>query len=99
MFIAALEYRKYVQKPRTAIEKNKKLTDLAIKEKAVSKSALSCEELIDIILNDYRNGVDILDPDVFPKEDIESFAVENKIDRDPLVIKFIESAKPEIEWI
>ena len=33
MFIASLEYRKYIQRPRTPEEKNNKLISLALKAK------------------------------------------------------------------
>ena len=98
MFIASLEYRKFVQQPRTSDEKTKKLTDLAFKEKARTKSNLSYQEIMKTILEDYRVGVDILDPDVFPREDIAEFAKENKITNDPLVIEFIKKAKTLQEW-
>ena len=93
MFIAALEYRKFVQRTRTADERNKKLTALALREKSVNESELSEKQIIQGILNDYRNGVDILDPDLFSASDIEEFATQNRITKDPMVIRFIELAR------
>ena len=93
MFIAALEYRKYVQRPRSADEKAKKLTSLALKEKKINESELSFQPIMQQIMSDYRRGVDILDPDWFTKADLEEFAEKNKITHAPLVIEFIDRAK------
>lgn len=98
MFIPALEYRKYVQKPRTADEKNKKLINLALKEKKVSRSNLPYQDIVREIARAFHAGEDILDPEIFSKEAILEFAKENSIENDRTVQQFIEKAKPESWW-
>ena len=88
MIIPALEYRRFVQKPRTAKEKEAKLKSIA------SRTKVSVPE----ILTSYEKGDDILDPDLFPKEDIIEFAKEEKIENDPLVLAFIQRSRPLVAW-
>ena len=98
MFIASLEYRKYIQKPRTAEEKDKKLITLALKQKKLTKSVRPYQEIIHEIVRDFKEGIDILDPEIFEREDIVEFAKENNILEDSMVQKFIERAKPHAAW-
>lgn len=99
MFNPALEYRKYIQKPRTATEKDQKLIKLALRFKELTKSVRPYQEIIYEIARDFKAGNDLLDPEIFEREDIEAFAKENKISNDPMVLQFIERAKPHAEWI
>ena len=98
MFIAALEYRKYVQKPRTNQEKDQKLIKLALREKKATHSNLPYQDIVREIARAFNAGEDILDPAIFPKESIIEFAKENKIENDRTVQKFIEQAHPESWW-
>lgn len=98
MFIAALEYRKYVQRPRTNDEKNKKLISLALREKKLSRSKAPYQEFAKEIARAFNVGEDILDPEIFPREAIIEFARENKIENDRKVQEFIEKAQPEEWW-
>ena len=98
MFDPALEYRKYIQKPRTASEKDSKLIALALKFKARSKSNRPYQEFIHEIARDFKAGTDILSPDIFPKEDIIEWAKENKVENDSTVLKFVEMAQPRSYW-
>lgn len=98
MFIPALEYRKYIQRPRSAEEKNKKLINLALKTKKVTRSNLPYQDIVREIARAFNAGEDILNPEIFPKEAIAQFAKENKIENDPMVEKFIEKAMPESWW-
>ena len=98
MFIAALEYRKYIQRPRTADQKNKKLISLALREKKATHSNLPYQDIVREIARAYNAGEDILDPEIFPKEAIIEFAKENKIEEDRMVKMFIEKAQPEDWW-
>ena len=88
MIIPALEYRRFLQKPRTPAERKAKLAALVIRTKLTEEQ----------ILASYENGDDILDPDIFPKEDIETFAKEERIEKDPMVLAFIERALPRAAW-
>ena len=99
MFNPALEYRKYIQKPRTAEEKDKKLIKLALKFKALTKSCRPYQEIIYGIERDFKAGNDLLDPEIFEREDLVAFAEENKIINDPIMLRFIERAKPRAEWV
>lgn len=98
MFIAALEYRKYIQRPRTAQEKDQKLIKLALKEKKLTKSNRPYQEIIRDIAGAFNTGEDILDPDIFPKEAIEEFAKEHGIENDRMVRQFIDRAHPAEWW-
>ena len=98
MFIAALEYRKYIQKPRTAEQKDKKLINLALREKRETRSNLPYQEIVREIARAYNAGEDILDPEIFSKEAIIEFAKENKIENDRTVLRFIDQAHPESWW-
>ena len=77
MFIPSLEYRKYNQQQRTEAERQRFLTDLAFKAKAVSKDPRGWREIAAEIVADYEAGVDILDPELFEREDIVAFAEAN----------------------
>lgn len=98
MFIPALEYRKYIQRPRTADEKNKKLISLALKEKKLSRSDAPYQEFVNEIARAFHAGEDILDPEIFSKEAIAEFARQNKIENDRMVQEFINQAQPEEMW-
>ena len=98
MFIPALEYRKYIQKPRTAEQKDKKLIALALRERKETGSKLSYQDIVREIARAFNAGEDILDPEIFPKEAIIEFAKENKIENDRTVQRFIEQAQPEEWW-
>lgn len=98
MFIAALEYRKYLQKARSGDEKQTKLIALALKEKKLSRSNAPYQFFVKEIVRAFNAGEDILDPEIFPREEIVRFARENKIENDQKVQEFIELAQPEIWW-
>ena len=98
MFIAALEYRKYIQRQRTPEEKNSKLIALALKAKKLAKSNDPYSVFVRDIERAFNAGEDILDPEIFPKEAIIQFAKENKIENDRKVKEFIELAQPEEWW-
>ena len=98
MFNPALEFRKYIQRPRTAQERDQKLIKLALKEKKLSKSNSPYQEIVREIARAYNAGEDILDPDIFPKEEIMEFAKENNIENDRTVLRFIERAQPASWW-
>ena len=65
MFIASLEYRKYIQRPRTPEEKNNKLISLALKAKKLARSNEPYSVFVREIERAFNAGEDILDPDVF----------------------------------
>ena len=88
MIIPALEYRRFLQRPRTPAERKAKLASLVVKAKVTEEQ----------IIASYERGDDILDPDIFPKEDIETFAKEERIEKDPMVLAFIERALPRAAW-
>ena len=96
MFVPALEYRKFVQRNRTDQEREKKLADLAFKVKVSKKDNRPATAIMREIMDSYLHGYDILDPEFFEKEDIEAFAKENGIQKDPQVIDFINRAIPRI---
>ncbi len=98
MFIPSLEYRKYIQKPRTAEQKNKKLISLALRAKRIERSNKPYQEFVREIARAFNAGEDILSPDLFPREDIEAFAMENEITNDRMVTTFIDQAKPRSWW-
>ena len=98
MFIPSLEYRKYNQQQRTEAERQRFLTDLAFKAKAVSKDPRGWREIAAEIVADYEAGVDILDPELFEREDIVAFAEANGVSGDPLVRRFIELSLPRAAW-
>ena len=98
MFIAALEYRKYIQKKRTPEQKENKLIKLALKEKKLAKSNHPYQEFAREIARAFNAGEDILDPELFPREAIIEYARENGIENDRMVKEFIERAKPESWW-
>jgi len=98
MFIASLEYRKYIQRPRTPEEKNNKLISLALKAKKLARSNEPYSVFVREIERAFNAGEDILDPEVFPKESIIEFAKQNKIENDRKVKEFIELAQPEEWW-
>ena len=88
MIIPALEYRRYLQRPRTIAARKAKLASLAIKTSTTE----------DEILASYESGEDLLDPSIFWREDLQAFAKENKIERDPLMVAFIARSKPKDAW-
>lgn len=77
-----------MQKPRTETERENKLTALAKRAKST----------VEAVLASYNNGDDILDPAIFATEDIEEFAREYKIDKDPMVQAFIKRSRPISAW-
>lgn len=98
MFIPALEYRKYIQRPRTAEQKNQKLINLALRAKKIEKSNRPYQEFVREIARAFYAGEDILSPEIFPREDIEEFAKENGILNDNTVQKFIDLAQTRLWW-
>ena len=94
MFDPALEYRKFVQRARSDEEKQNKLASLAIKVRLMKKDIRPVQAIVSVILESYTHGDDILDPELFEREDIQSFAAENGIQDDPLVVEFINRAQP-----
>lgn len=89
MFNQVLEYRRFVQTFRSEAEKRDKLLALAAKIKGDDPITKRAEA----ILGAYLRGEDILDPELFDREDIVIFAKENQIQDDPQVVSFIEKAK------
>ena len=93
MFIAALEFRKFLQRERSESERQSKLTELAVKwlskRDCIYAKTTPIEIVEKAIVDSYTNGDDILDPQFFTKEDIIAFAEENGITSDPQVKKFI----------
>ena len=93
MFIAALEFRKFLQRSRSESEKQSKLNELAAKwlsrRDCIFPKSTPIEVVEKAIVDEYNTGGDILDPEFFSKEDIIRFAQENKITSDPMVKKFI----------
>lgn len=87
-FDPVLEYRIYIQKARTEAQKKAKLSKLA--EKAHTS--------ITRILKEYAAGEDIMDPEIFEREDIIAFAEAYGIQNDPQVIRFINRARTAQEW-
>lgn len=98
MFTPALEYRKYIQKPRTPQEKDQKLIRLALKEKKVTRSNRPYQEIVREIARAFHAGEDLLDPEIFSKESIIEFAKENEIENDRMVRQFIDRAMPEASF-
>ena len=94
MFDPALEYRKYVQRKHTDEEKRQKLANLASKVRTTKKDTRPLTAIMAVILESYTHGDDILDPELFEREDIVSFALENGIQDDPMVVEFINRAQP-----
>ena len=88
MIIPALEYRRFMQRPRTVAERQHKLAKLAERAKTTQSG----------ILASYAKGDDILDPDIFTREDIIAFAKEERIENDPLVQEFIKRSRPLAAW-
>ena len=97
MFIPSLEYRRFVQRGRTAEEKRAKLTALALtwlkKRDCIFPKDTPIEVVVRDIEDSYERGLDILDPDLFPREDIIRFAEENGVAGDPMVIDFINRSR------
>lgn len=87
-YIPALALRRYLQKDRTEGQIQKKLSSIA------RRARRGVEE----ILRSYERGEDILDPEIFPREDIIEFATTNKIINDPMVISAINAAMPLDYW-
>ena len=98
MFNPALEYRKYIQKPRTPQEKDQKLIRLALKEKKVCKLNVPYQEIVREIARSFNAGEDILDPSIFSRESIIEFAKEHEIENDRMVREFIDRAQPEASF-
>lgn len=94
MFDPALEYRKYVQRRHTDEEKRQKLANLASKVRTTKKDERPLTAIMEVIMDAYRHGDDILDPEFFEREDIVYFAEENGIQDDPMVVEFINRAQP-----
>lgn len=90
MYSQVLEYRKFVQTFRDAKQRRSKLLALASKIKTDDPVMMRVEA----ILEAYRKGDDILDPELFDREDIIDFAEKHGIQNDPQVAAFIEMAKP-----
>lgn len=90
MYSQVLEYRKFVQTFRDAKQRRSKLLALASKIKTDDPVM----KRVEAILEAYRRGDDILDPDLFDREDIIAFAEKHGIQNDPQVVAFIEMAKP-----
>lgn len=88
MFRLVLEYRRFVQSVRSERERQSKLLELAGRLKG------SLAENAEAIRAAYLAGEDILDPDLFEREDIVSFAKKHGILHDPQVVVAIESAQP-----
>ena len=93
MFIAELELRKFLQKPRTQSEVDAKLAKLA---ERVDKNDIPGASAR--ILRGYQMGEDIPDPAFFWREDIEQFAKDYHLTNDILVQRFIALARPMAEW-
>ena len=89
MYNQVLEYRRFVQKFRTEKQKSDKLKALADKVRMVG----SLDDKVKAILAAYRAGEDILDPDLFDRDDIIRFAEDNNIQHDPKVLEFINKAR------
>ena len=96
MFIAALELRKFLQSERTVEERQMKLKELALawlKRRDNPFPKGTPEGLVmKEIEEEYNNGIDILDPEFFSREDIIVFAREHKIEGDPMVKNYIRRA-------
>ena len=96
-FDPVLEYRRFTQVYRSEEEKAMKLNALAgttrmHRELLIGK--LPKEKIIAAILDGYRRGEDILDPNFFDRQDIVDFATENGLLNDPQVLAAITAAKP-----
>lgn len=87
-YIPALALRKYLQRDRTEGQVEKKLASIA------RRARVGVVE----VLKSYERGEDILDPMIFPREDIIEFAKANKIINDPMVISAINAAMPSEYW-
>ena len=88
IFIPALAFRRYIQKKRSESQISKKLDSVARRART---SPIS-------VLKSYERGEDILDPSIFPREDIIEFAKTNNIINDPMVIAAINAAMPSEYW-
>jgi hypothetical protein len=97
-FDPALELRRFLQVPRTEGQKTKKLAELALRVRKHPELTISViptdQGIIAAILEDYNRGGDILDPELFDREDIAEFALEYGIQNDPQVLASIAAAKP-----
>lgn len=90
MYKQVLQYRRFVQTFRSEVEKRNKLRSIA--ERMRGDGAV--EAKMRAILEAFRRGDDILDPEFFDREDIVAFAEQNGVQNDPLVVEFIGRAKP-----
>ena len=88
LFDPILEYRIFIQSKRTKEETTAFLSAAATKGKTTPAK----------ILLGYANGDDILDPDIFFREDIEEFARAHGLEHDRQVIMAINKARPEKEY-
>ena len=97
-FDPTLEYRRFVQMPRTEEQKATKLDGLAQRVRKHPELTISViptdQGIIAAILEDYNRGGDILDPELFDREDIAEFALEYGIQDDPQVLASVAAAKP-----
>ena len=97
MFIAALEYRRFLQGRRTEDEKREKLTELAKtwlkKRDCIFDKSTPLEIVERDILDSYEKGLDILDPELFSREDLINFAQSYGVAGDPMVIQFIQKSR------
>lgn len=95
-FDPSLEYRKFNQVARTPEQKMKKLAQLAKrvrKHPELTICFLPTRDIIAAILDGYHKGEDLLDPELFDKEDIIEFATSNGLMDDPQVQATIQAAK------
>ena len=84
IFDPILEYRIYIQTPRTKEAIAKKLDTLAKRGRTTPKS----------ILRGYAEGVDILDPELFDREDLIGFAEGFGLMNDLQMKRAISKAQP-----
>ena len=97
MFIPALELSKFCQVPRTDAERREKAAELArvwlTKRDCIFPKTTPIEGVQEDIINTFLSGQDILDPDLFWKEDIIQFAEDNGVASDPQVKNIINQSR------
>lgn len=84
-----LEYRRYIQKQRSADDKRLKLKDLSSAWGTTPAS----------ILYEFLRGDDLPDPYICDREAIEKFAKKYHVENDPQVVALLTIARPLAEFV